>query len=171
MNTYLPTFAEIYCERFDLAPEQFARHVLFRVLYPHAILLVPFARAMDSAYFASDFEFIRGVGRLRKRSEIDIEFADFAEDPSNSRFWRKHARVRASSGRMLTLIRRVYRGADSRRAEAPQVVAHDRTGDGGVERFGPAIGGDGDVVRDERAYRGGKPAALSADDNDGVSVW
>jgi hypothetical protein len=56
-------FRTLYCQQTGCAPERFERHVFWRVLYPHAVLLALPVRLLMPNFFRLDFETIDRVGQ------------------------------------------------------------------------------------------------------------
>jgi len=99
------TFAEIYCERHQLPPEDFEKTVLHETLYPHARLFAPMCRTFNPQHFAADFDLIRAVGRLQRLRDFTDEAKDFAHHPANTGFWHSLMRVRVSTKRLRLLVK------------------------------------------------------------------
>ena len=99
------TFAELYCDKHGLSPEQYESVVLRRALYPHARLLAPFLRLLQPEYFAADLDFVRSVARLRRFREFFYEAEEFAHHPANRGFWRLNANLRVSSRALRRMVR------------------------------------------------------------------
>jgi len=102
------TFAERYCARHDLAPEEFMEAVLRRALYPQTRLLRPFMR-LTSAHFIADRDFVFCVGRITRMRQFDQEALAYVQDPNNRGFLRKVLRLRVSVSRMQHLVRATLR--------------------------------------------------------------
>lgn len=99
------TFAELYCEKHGLKPEEYDSVVLARALYPHARLLAPLARFIRPEYFAADIDFVRSVARLRRFREFFYEAEEFAHHPANRGFMRLTANLRISSRTLRRMVR------------------------------------------------------------------
>lgn len=82
------TFAERYCARHYLAPEEYNEAIFRRALYPHARLLTPFA-GLTSAYFTADRDFVACVGGIKRMREFDQEALAYVQDPKNRGFLRR----------------------------------------------------------------------------------
>lgn len=99
------TFAELYCERHALRPEQYADAVLRRSLYPHARLFAPVIRALSPDYFTADRDLVVGAGGLRRMRDFTVEVQDFVHHPANQGDMRKLLRLRVSTQRLARLVR------------------------------------------------------------------
>ncbi len=103
----MPTFAELFCERYRVAPENFSRAVFWRCLHRRTWLLVPLLR-LDSDYFAPDLDLIRDIGRLTRASGLPEDLADFYSHPRNNGFLHRRLRLRLSVGRVTRLVHQVF---------------------------------------------------------------
>lgn len=99
------TFAELYCEKHGLIPEDYEKVVLRRALYPHARLLAPFLRMIWPDHFAADLDFVRSVARLRRFREYFNEAEEFAHHPANRGFSRLTVNLRISSRTLRRMVR------------------------------------------------------------------
>jgi hypothetical protein len=105
----MPTFAEVFCQHYQIAPENYERAMFWRCLHRRACLLVPLLRATSSDYFAPDMDLIRAVGRVTHASRLREELADFHSHPFNLSFARRRLRLRVSTTRTTRLVRRLMR--------------------------------------------------------------
>jgi hypothetical protein len=103
-----PTFAELYCTRHGLAPEDYVKAVFTRALYPHARLLQPIL-GLFSGYFVADRDFVYCIGRITRMRQFDQEAIAYVQDPNNRGFLRKGLRLRVSVSRMHHLVRATMR--------------------------------------------------------------
>ena len=71
------TFAELYCQNRNLAPERFVEDVLAQSLYPHAHILFVFLVWLRPDYGVADIDFIGGVGQLTRLQDFWAEADDF----------------------------------------------------------------------------------------------
>lgn len=99
------TFAELYCERHGLKPDQYESVVMRRALYPHARLLAPFLRLLWPEHFVADLDFVRSVARLRRFREFFYEAEEFAHHPANRGFARLTVNLRISSRTLRHMVR------------------------------------------------------------------
>jgi hypothetical protein len=99
------TFAELYCQKRNLAANRFVEAVLAESLYPHAHMFFVFLVWLHPDYAASDIDFIGGVGRLTRLQDFWAEAEDFAHHPRNRGFLRQRLRVRVSARRLRRLIK------------------------------------------------------------------
>ncbi|MFI5356170.1 MAG: hypothetical protein ACHQ4G_02420 [Opitutales bacterium] len=100
-----PTFAERYCTKNAIPASEFERHLLRRVLYPHARLLAPILLVLHSEYLAADHDFIRGVERLTLYHEFFSASVDYVHHPANRGFLRRQCKIRISSDRLRRIVR------------------------------------------------------------------
>ena len=87
------TFADEFCRQHTIAREDYEDAVLRRTLYPAARILYLFL-AQGADYFASDRDFIRGVGRICRLDDFHFEAKDFRHHPDNAGFLRGKIRLR-----------------------------------------------------------------------------
>ena len=71
-------------------------HVAARVLQP--------VLALSPDYFAADREFVRSVGRIRRRRDFEAEAFDYVHDPLNRGVLRQGLRLRVSARKMRHLV-------------------------------------------------------------------
>jgi hypothetical protein len=105
-NMTLPsrTFAELFCERYHLSSESYAREMLRRALYPRARMFAPVMRIFWPTYFDADLDFVRGVGLIRRAQDLGGEVTDFHLHPRNRGFLRHTLKIRVSCQRMSGLV-------------------------------------------------------------------
>jgi hypothetical protein len=104
------TFAEAYCLHHKIPADRFATVVLARSLYPHARLLAPLLREMNSDHFAADLDLVRGAGLLRRVRDFSNEAAEFAYHPANRGDLRRLLRLRISTQRLRHLMQETLHG-------------------------------------------------------------
>ncbi len=103
-------FKALFCERFHCPEASYEEIALHKCLRPHARLLSPLARKMQSDYFALDLKFIRNLGTVTGVREAYREVQDFGDAVRARRsFLRTVLNVRASGGKALDLAQRVFR--------------------------------------------------------------
>lgn len=110
MNTSDPmseSFEETFCAQYGVPPELYGATVLRLTLYPHARWL---ADVSPHHFLAPDRYFIVSVGRLKRWREFAAEAELFQNLAANSRFWRRHLRLRVSLTRMRVLFSEVMGG-------------------------------------------------------------
>ncbi len=101
------TFAELYCEREKISPDEW-RAILFRqTLYPHARPVAWLVRRLKPRHFLADYEFVEDVGYLRSLKDLSLALGSFIEHPSNWGMLRRRLRIRISARRMLAIVRTV----------------------------------------------------------------
>lgn len=99
------TLREIYCERHNCSPEQFARRVFWRALYPHGLVVTPFILWLSYDYFSPDRSLIMHAGDATSVSQIRHEVRDYFWDSSNRGWLRRTLRIRISGERLKNLSR------------------------------------------------------------------
>ena len=99
------TFIDLYCEQNRIDQADFARHVLGRVLYPHARLLAPILRTAWPDHFTADLDLVRSVALVRRMRDLSAEGDAFAYHPANVGALRHVLRLRASTTRLHRLVR------------------------------------------------------------------
>lgn len=101
-------FASRFCARHGVKREAFRAAVLRRTLYPLARFFTPLLRLSNSDYFAADFDFIDGVGRISSRREFGTEADEFTHHPGNRGMLRQTLRLRVSIARMRSLVNETF---------------------------------------------------------------
>jgi hypothetical protein len=99
------TFAECFCAKNNLRPEQYAREVFDRVIYRRVIWVKWLLPILRQNHFAADFDLIYGVERLRRMRDFASEVERFNEHPANRGWLRRSMLMRASTSRLRDLIR------------------------------------------------------------------
>jgi hypothetical protein len=101
------TFAELFCERYHVAPANFSRAMFWRCLHRRGLPLAPFIFIVNRKYFAADYELIASVGRLTSGARLNDELDDFRSHPRNRGFVRNRLRIRVSGARLCRVFHRV----------------------------------------------------------------
>jgi len=101
------TFAERFCARYGVPPEGYAGRVFQLTLYRRTRPLVWLLRLIDPDYFACDYTFIRGVGRLKGLDDLLDEIRYYCGLPGNRGFLRRALRLRVSAARIAGLVETV----------------------------------------------------------------
>ena len=104
----MPTFSELFCERYRVHPDRFANAVFWRCLHRRAWPLAPFIRLLTPDYFIADYDLIRDMGRLTRASGLNDDLADFYSHPRNVGFLRRRLKVRLSVRLVTKLVNRVF---------------------------------------------------------------
>lgn len=104
----MPTFAELFCERYRVHPDRFNRAVFWRCLHRRAWLVAPFLRVLSPNYFAADYDLIRDIGRLTRAGALGDDLADFYSHPRNIGFARRRLKFRLSIRRVTKLVNGVF---------------------------------------------------------------
>ena len=97
-------FAEKFCAQRHVNPADYEAAVLRLTLRPAARFLRPLLN-LDPDYFSSDRELIRGVGRISRLEEFEVEAQDFSQNPYNRGFFHRTLRLRVSRRRLHDLVR------------------------------------------------------------------
>lgn len=100
-----PTFAECFCAKNNLTPDQYAREVFDRVIYRRVRWVKWLLPILRQNHFAADFDLIYGVERLRRLRDFAAEVERFNEHPANRGWLRRSMLMRASTSRLRALIR------------------------------------------------------------------
>lgn len=110
----MPTFAELFCERHRVRPDDFVHVVFRRCLHRRTWVCVPLLRLLRRDYFAADYELIRDVGRLTHARGLGNDLADYYSHPGNIGFLRRRLKLRLSIGRVTRLVHSVLASERSR---------------------------------------------------------
>jgi hypothetical protein len=108
----MATFSELFCERYGVAPERYARVMFRRCMHRRAWLFLPLLWLLPDEYFLADHELIRDVARLTSTRALSDDLADFYSHSSNMRFLRRRLRLRISGRRVSHLVHRVLAGRE-----------------------------------------------------------
>ena len=100
------SFAELFCQKRNLAPDRFVEEVLAETLYPHAHILYVLFVWLRPDYGAADLDFIGGVGRLTRLQDFWLEAEDFGHHPQNFGLLRQRLRIRVSARRLRRLMKK-----------------------------------------------------------------
>lgn len=122
-----PTFAECYCVKHNIAPEEFARAIFNRALYRRALLVKWLLPLLHQGYFAADFDLIYGVERLRRVRDFATEAERFNEHPANRGFLRRTLCLRVSTNRLRALIRETLPRSAAGASSGPRASAGSAT--------------------------------------------
>ena len=101
------SFAESVCEQFGLHPNQYENVVFRRCLYRKALVLRPLLQCYNRNFFAPDHDFIRRVGKIRRREELLRELDEFYYHPKNGGWLRRRFNLRISCRKLVALAREV----------------------------------------------------------------
>ena len=104
------TFAEAFCARLAIPPEDYLPAVLRRALYPHARLLLPLIRLLSSEYLSPDVELVEAAAPLRTVQDLrdfSMDVKEFIHHPTNRRhgILRGLLHLRVSAQRLQVLIK------------------------------------------------------------------
>ena len=93
------TFEEVFVERHGCTLVQFRRRVFWRTLHWHALFLAPLF--LLSRHFRADFDLIATCGRVRSMDFLREEIEAYRDDPRNSGWLRRRAKIRISARKLL----------------------------------------------------------------------
>jgi hypothetical protein len=108
------TFSECVCEYLGLHPNQYENTVFRLCLYRKALALHPLLQRYDRNFFAPDHDFIRRVGKARRREELLRELDEFYYHPKNGGWLRRRFSCRVSGRKLVALAREVMPELHSR---------------------------------------------------------
>lgn len=100
----MSSFAELFCARHHLSPEQFEEEVIARSIHFHATLLWRVINWVHPDYFTADRQFIRALADVTSLRDFRVESSAFTHHPANRGFMRRMLKIRVSSGRLRRLI-------------------------------------------------------------------
>jgi len=113
MTSPLRTFGELFCERYHVPPESYAREMLQRTLYRRALMIAPVIRFFSPNFFDADLDFVRGVGLMKRAEDLGSEVTEFHLHPRNRGFLRSGLKLRVSCQRVSRLVGEVMRPGGS----------------------------------------------------------
>jgi hypothetical protein len=102
-------FAEKFCAKNQIQPEDFVPTVLRLTLRP-AARSIRTLLSFNPDYFAADREFVRGVGRISRLEDFNSEAEDFMQDPDARGFLHQRLGLRVSRRRLRHLVRDTLAG-------------------------------------------------------------
>jgi hypothetical protein len=111
------TFAECFCAKYNIPPENYTRAVFNRALYKRTHLFRWLLRVVDLHYFAADYDLILGVAQACRMSDFVAEAERFNNHPANHGWLRRTFCLRVSTNRLKALMRETL----------PQKVRHVRS--------------------------------------------
>lgn len=103
------TFRELYCERRGIAADRFERELVNRSLHWQA-WPVYWLLGLNREYSSPDYDFVRGVGDLRRWREFRNEAVEYHYHPRNRGFFRTVLRLRVSVHRLQGILERELNG-------------------------------------------------------------
>jgi len=101
------SFSESVCEKLGLHPNQYENEVLQRCLYGKARALRPLLQFYNRNFFAPDRDFVRRVGKIRRRAELMRELDEFYYHPKNGNWLRRRFKLRISCRKIVALVKEV----------------------------------------------------------------
>ena len=98
------TFAQLYCSRRNLRPNEFTRAALAESLHWPARLLYLPLRIIHPDFLAADLDLINNAGRLRSPYELDLDITEYRYHPFNQSRLRRSLGVWLSTSRLRRLV-------------------------------------------------------------------
>lgn len=114
----MPTFAELFCRHYEVAPERYSRAVFWRCFHRRTLLLAPVIMLFNNRYFEPEYEVIVALSHLKDVQHLDEELDDYQTHPWSVGLVRRRLKVRLSTARLARLVRRVFRKEELRLASA-----------------------------------------------------
>jgi hypothetical protein len=117
------SFADCVCEQLGLHPNQYEEAVFQRCLYRKARVLRPLLQCCNRNFFTPDRDFVRRIGKIRRREELTRELEDFFYHPRNGGWLRREFNLRVSCRKIVALAREVMpelRAPGSARNDIPR---------------------------------------------------
>jgi hypothetical protein len=101
-------FRSLYCDKYLVSPQNYAKEVLGRVVYRHAKWPLKVLGTMAPSYLQADYDFIDSVGRIRRFSEYEQTVREYFDHPMNrNNPLRQNLLLRISTVKMRRLVRDV----------------------------------------------------------------
>ena len=101
------SFSESVCEKLGLHPNQYENEVVNRCLYGKARVLRPLLKFYNRNFFSPDHEFVRRIGKIRRRAELMRELDEFYYHPKNGNWLRRRFKLRISCRKVVALVKEV----------------------------------------------------------------
>jgi hypothetical protein len=99
-------FRQLYCQKYELAPEQFEHKLFWHSLFRHGWPAVFFLARWKPEMFREDFDLIRELASSRSRGEVVCELNRFyGRNRRVGGFWRNVLLCRVSGKRVLQIYR------------------------------------------------------------------
>ena len=95
------------CEKLGLHPNQFENEVFQRCLYGKARVLRPLLQIYNHNFFEADRDFVRRIGKIRRREELTRELDEFYYHPKNGNWLRRRLKLRISCRKVVALVKDV----------------------------------------------------------------
>jgi hypothetical protein len=90
-----------------LHPNQYENEVVNRCLYGKARVLRPLLKFYNRNFFSPDHEFVRRIGKIRRRAELMRELDEFYYHPKNGNWLRRRFKLRISCRKVVALVKEV----------------------------------------------------------------
>jgi hypothetical protein len=107
----MKTFRELYCERRGIAADRFEHDLVGRSLHPQARPIY-WLLGLNREYTSPDYDFVRGVGDIRRWREFRNEAAEYHYHPRNRGFLRTVLRLRVSVQRLQRVLEQELKAAE-----------------------------------------------------------
>jgi hypothetical protein len=102
------TFAQLFCRKHAISPDQFETILIEQALNPRARALRRLLQLMPRDYFAPDFALIQRIGLITRPTELDPVVSEFHEHPSSRRALRRKLRVHMSLPRLRRIVANTF---------------------------------------------------------------
>jgi len=137
------TFAELFCEHYEVQPSDYPKAMLRRCVYRRALPFLPLLKLICRRHLEADLDLICGVGLLKRPEDLRGELADFFMNHENRRFTRRALRLRISTRRVTREVRLLMPTEASLRVQPSDLPA----------AAGASAGADPEKpVKDRRAF-------------------
>ena len=99
-------FRQLFCQKYELAPEQFERELFRRTLFRHSVPLISLLEWWKPEIFREDRDLVHEVASCRSRGEVVSELNRFyGRNRRVGGFWRNSLLCRVSGKRVLQIYR------------------------------------------------------------------
>lgn len=101
-----PDFRQLFCQRFQVAPEEFEKRLFWMCLFRHSIPFVHLLSRWKPEIFREDYDLVRELAATHSRGEVVTELNRFfGRNRRVGGFWRNVCLFRVSGKRVLQLYR------------------------------------------------------------------
>jgi hypothetical protein len=102
------TFAELYCTQRGLASSTYLAAAFRDTLHLPARLLFPLIHALDSDFFAADYDLISNLGQLTSTADLGLDFEEYRYHPENQSRLRHFFLLSTSGERVHRLVHATF---------------------------------------------------------------
>lgn len=106
-------FKEKYVAYHQIVSEEFAEHLFWKCVFPHAVPAVWIVRFLAPQVFAPDYELVHDAGALGAKLSLREMIKDWTRHPENCGALRKWLQVRVSVRRLRAEVTRVCEAWDA----------------------------------------------------------